>query len=456
MADNKVKGKSQNSSFKEKLEKARFFITEEIWQISLKNLPRHLSILIKVLRIIMLGVKKFMEDKVQLRASALTFYSLLSVVPIVAMVFGVAKGFGFDNLLRTQLEEQFQGQQEVLDYIMEFANNFIERTKGGLIAGIGLVILFWSVMKVMGNIESSLNDIWQIKKARNFARKFSDYISILLIAPLFIILSSSANVYVSTTLRSLANDHRIIEMIGPVVLFLLQFLPFVLIWALFTMVYMVMPNAKVNFSAAFIAGVIAGTSFQLVQWVYIYFQVGVSRYNAIYGSFAALPLFMIWLEVSWLIMLFGAEISFAYQNVGNYHHETDSLKISSRYKRLLTLLIVHKSLFRFLKRETPLTSEQISQNLDVPVKIVREILYQLVETKIFIETVTESPKENGYQIAMDPNSLTVELVLSSVEGLGNDNLEVHETSEIRKINDILNSFERVIKNSEANKLVKDI
>ncbi|MCK5168943.1 MAG: YihY/virulence factor BrkB family protein, partial [Bacteroidales bacterium] len=188
------------------LQKVLDFIKKDVWRISLRNMPKYKVILYKQLRILLLAFRGYDEDKVSLRSSALTFYSMLSVVPVAAMAFGISKMVGIDKHLTRNLNEQFAGQQEVLEWIIKFANSFLENTKGGLIAGIGAVILFWSVMKVFANIESSFNAIWQIRKGRNWFRKFSDYISMLIIAPILLVASSSATVFLTTQIKQLASE----------------------------------------------------------------------------------------------------------------------------------------------------------------------------------------------------------------------------------------------------------
>ncbi len=448
--------KSRSRQFSDLLVRGQKFITHDIWRMQEdKDLPRW-SFLIKQLRVFILAVKGFLEDKVQLRASALTFYSMLSVVPILAMLFGIAKGFGFQAKLEEELMKNFSGQQEVLNYILEFSNRFLERTKGGLIAGVGLIILFWSVMKVLGNIEESFNNIWQVKKSRSYIRKFSDYLSIVMVAPILLIISSSLNVYITTKIIGLTQQVQLLGFFSPLIDFLLRFTPFLLIWLVFTLLYIVMPNTKVNFMSALIAGIIAGTMFQVVQWAYIHFQVGVSRYNAIYGSFAALPLFLIWLEFSWLIVLFGAEISFAIQNVENYQFESESLRISPHFKRLITLLIAHQVIKRFDEGKKPLTSEDLSHTLNVPVKIVRQITYELVESGVLTETVTDSPKEYGYQPAIDINKISVSFIIQRTDSLGFDNLDVIDNESFRKISTILDNYRELTNQPPGDLLLKTL
>jgi len=428
------------------------FVTVDIWRIPLRELPKTKSFFIKQLRIILLALRGFAENKVQLRASALTFYSLLSIVPVVAMIFGIAKGFGFQNKLQQELIRIFEGQEEVLQYILDFSQRLLENAKGYTIAGIGIILLFWSVMKLLGNIESSFNSIWQIKKSRAFIRKFSDYLTMMLIAPVFILLSSSVTVFVTTQFDRFASEYAFLEHMR----FLLSLIPYILIWLLFTIIYMVMPNTKVNFRSAFIGGIIAGTIFQFTQWMYVHFQIGINKYGAIYGGFAAIPLFIIWLQLSWLIVLLGAEISFANQNVDRYEFESDARHISSRFKRLVSLMITNLVVKIFAEGKKSLTATAISQELKLPIRIVRDIIYELVEVKIFSESIGDTPRERAYQPAMDINLITVDLVVKQLEERGSQHITVSKNKEYQKLSGILESFDESVKSSPSNILLKDI
>lgn len=430
------------------------FIREDIWKIAPGQHPRYF--LIRQVKIGLIAMKGFMENHIQLRASALTFYSLLSIVPVVAMVFGIAKGFGLENTLETEITDQFKGQEEVMKWVITFARNFLQNSNGGVIAGVGLALLFWTVMKVLGNIEESFNHIWQIRHARPWVRKFTDYLSIMLFAPVLIIISSSMQVFITTQVQNISEAVPLIGRIGPVIYFLLGLIPYVLIWLVFTLVYIVMPNTRVSFKSAMIAGVIAGTIFQLLQWGYIHFQIGVNKYSAVYGGFAALPLFLVWLQLSWLIVLFGAEISFANQNVEKYEYETESLHISQYYRRILSLYIAHFVIRNFAEGKEPMTAQEIAHELKMPVRIAREIIYELVSCKIFSETVTDSPKVNAYQPARDISTISVSMVSSLLEKHGLENIHVGHSEALAAITEIQASFLKTIGQDPHNKLLKDI
>ncbi|MCF8070221.1 MAG: YihY/virulence factor BrkB family protein [Desulfobacterales bacterium] len=433
------------------------FILTDIWRIRLRDLPKGKSFLIKRLRIFLLAIRGFSEDKCQLRASALTFYSLLSIVPVVAMAFGIAKGFGFENMLERELYEQFPGQDEVLVHVIKFSNSLLENTKGGMIAGIGVIMLFWAVIKVLNNIEGSFNDIWGIKESRSVARKFSDYLSVMIVCPLLLILAGSVNVFINTQLRLMTESYSIIETIGPALFFLLRLSPYFLTWALFTFIYLLMPNTKLEFRAGFFAAVVAGTMYQFVQWGYINGQMVMSRYNAIYGSFAALPLFLIWLQVSWMIVLFGAEFSFAHENVETYEFEPDCKRISASFKRILSLQVAHLLIKNFHQKEKALTANQISLKLDIPIRLVRQILYELVDCELFAITGPKLKKDiDMYQPAFDIGKFTIKNVIDALDNRGMNEIPISHTESFEELSDIVQSFSVLVEKSPENKLLKDI
>ena len=450
--------KPSTPAIKSWITRAIEFFTADIWRVRLEDLPFGKSFLIKQLRIIILTLRGFDEDRCFFRASSLTFYTLLSIVPVAAMLFGVAKGFGFEKLLRKEIFERFPGeaQQEVLTKVIEFAESMLEATKGGLIAGIGLIVLFWSVIKVLSYIETSLNDIWEIKQNRTWGRKFSDYLAVMILSPLLIIVSSSATVFITTQVTQLTNKIELLGMISPLIFLSFKLIPYVLVWILFSVIYILMPNTKVNLKAGIVAGIVAGTIFQIVQWGYISFQVGTARYNAIYGSFAALPLFLMWVQVSWWVVLFGAELSFASQNVATYEYEPDSNKISFAFKKVLTLQICHLLIKNFEKGDRPLTETEISNLLKIPIRLVHSILDDLVESGVVVETRTREDQKFGYQPARDINTLTIKFVVDAIEQNGTNSIPVARNEEFGALSAAIEKFREDMEASSANKLLKDI
>ncbi|MEJ2731590.1 MAG: YihY/virulence factor BrkB family protein [Deltaproteobacteria bacterium] len=377
---------------------ARFFafIRVDIWRIRLADLPFGKSFLIKQLRIIILAFRGYDEDRCMLRASSLTFYTLLSIVPVAAMFFGVAKGFGFEKRLQAELFHRFPGQDEVLNQIISFSDSLLKQTQGGVIAGIGLLVLFWSVLKVLGHIEMALNDIWGIKESRSWGRKFSDYLSIMLISPILVIMSGSVTVFITTQVKHITRRVTLLGVFSP------------------------------------------------------------AKYNAIYGSFAALPLFLMWLQISWWIVLFGAELSFANQNVDTYEYEPDCLKVSPGFKKLVTLQVAHLLIKKFENGDRPLTDSQISAQLEMPIRLVHNVLYDLVESGLMSEIKTQADKEFAYQPARDINNLTIQYVLKALDQKGTDNIPVARTEDFKALSAALKKFREAMESSPANKLLKNI
>ncbi len=441
---------------REKIETLINFITKDIWKISLLELTKGKALAVKYLRIIILSVRGFNEDKCQLRASALTFYTLLSIVPVFAMLFGIAKGFGFEKILEKQLLEKFAEHETVVLKIIDFSISLLKNTRGGVIAGIGVVLLIWAVVKVLGHIELSFNDIWNVKTTRSFTRKIADYLSIMLISPIFLILSSGIAVFITSQIEMITKQVSFLGIIAPLIFLALKLLPYLLMWLFFCFIYLVIPNTKVKFGAGFLAAVVAGTIFQVVQFLYIYFQVGVAKYNAIYGSFAALPLFLIWLQLSWLVVLFGAEISFAVQNVDTYEFELEPLQISPFSKKLFSLLIAHLVVKNFSKGEKPLDAPQIAHVLGLPIRLVHQILFTFVNCRLFSKVETQELKEPAYQPARDINFFSVNHVVEALEKEGTDNIPVTQTNELKTISETLEKFSDTITQSPTNRLLKDI
>ncbi len=432
------------------------FIREEVWMVELTNYPKFVSYLIRQLRIIILALQGFQKNRINLHASALTFYSLLSVIPVAALVFGISKGFGFEERLEKLIRELFAEREDlkvVADYIIDFANNMLLEINGGFIAGIGLIVLFWAVMQVLGNIEDSFNAIWEIKKARPFIRKFSDYLSMMLVLPVLFLISSTVTVYLS---NYVTDSTGFLQYLGPLVTFLVKLIPYIIIYLLFTLLYVVMPNTKVNIKYGLYAALISGTIYQIVQWIYIEFQVGVSRYGAIYGSFLALPLFLVWLQLSWLIVLLGAELSFAYQNIEKYEFESEALKIPLNKKRLVTFLIIHQIIKGFMQGSPPMSASQIGHTLGIPIRLVRDILFELNESGLIAETTTESPKERAFLPAVDINQITISFVQNKLDMQGQDLSIAGENKDLKNLTAIHAELLKAMEKSPSNKLLKDI
>ena len=432
------------------------FLNADIWRLQAHKLPRRRSFWITQLRIVLLAVRRFNLDRCELRASALTFYSLLSIVPVVALAFAVAKGFGVEKVLADQLMEKMQGQEEVAQRIIGFAQSLLETTKGGAIAGVGIVLLFWTVIKVLGNVEKSFNDIWGVNTGRTMGRKFADYLSIMMICPVLLIIASSVTVLLTTQVSGLLERLSFLGSLADVLIWLLELLPYGVIWLVFTFIYVFMPNTKVELKSALWGGILAGTIYQLVQLTYITFQIGVSNYGAIYGSFAALPLFLVWLQLSWLIVLLGAEISFAHQNVGTYEFEQDCLAASHSFKRMIALMMTSLCVKHFLNAEKPLTAEAISRQLEVPIRLVRSVLAELTEARLLAEIRADGREDVAYQPACDTQRLTVAAVIERLDQQGVTTVPIVETADVQNLRETLKRYREIVEQSSANLRLQDL
>jgi membrane protein len=405
------------------------FIRFDIWRITEYELTKSRRFFYRVIKTIILAIRGFVVDNLNVRASALTYSILFAMIPLFALIIAIAKGFGVDKLIENSLQGTFIGQANLVPTVMGFVQRYLESTQGGLFIGIGIVILFTSVMNFFMQVEKAFNSIWQVKKSRSLIRQFTTYFSAILIIPLLIVLSSGFSIYINAIL----SHSYFFSLLSPVLRFGVKFIPYIINWIVFTIMYMVIPNTRVRFYNAMLAGILAGSAFQLFQILYINGQVYLSRFNVVYGSFAAIPLLLLWLQISCLIILLGAEISYASQNIKNFDYEIDTKNISSRYKNFLTLFITHLVVKQFENQKPPLSSEQIATNYKLPIRLVNQILNQLTEVAVLIEVFHDSSKSKTYQPAIDINQMTVNHVFSKLERNGS---ELFLTSK----NELLDSF----------------
>ena len=401
------------------------FVTYDIWRITENEMSGIKEIYINTIKTIILAVRGFRNDSLQTKASALTYSTLLSIVPFFAVLLGIAKGFGFQAIVRKELTDYFPGHEAELNQVFEFVENYLAQAQGGIIIGISLIILFYTVINLVSSIEETFNGIWQIKKSRPWFRRISDYLALFLVLPILMISSSGLSLFVSTLQNSFLNQYLFFT---PLMEVILKIAPYFITILAFTALYIAIPNTKVRFFNGLVAGILAVCAFQFVQFVYISGQIWVSRYNAIYGSFAALPLLLLWLQLSWLICLFGAEISYASQNVKKFSFERDSKNISRRYKDFLTLLIASLIIKRFVKGENPYTSDELSETYRIPIRITAQILYLLTELGIIIEvSYGNDIRVIHYQPAIDVNQITVSYLFRKLDRYGSESFKIDTT-----------------------------
>ena len=404
--------------------------------------------LVQQYRLLFYTARGLVEHGTLVRSAALTFYTLMSLVPLLALVFAVVKGFGLADGLVENLYELFPQHPETVDYIVGFAENALARTQGGVVAAVGLVMLFWAVIRVFGSIENAFNNIWEVKVERSIARQWTDYIAVVMIVPVLWILANAVGNYIEqvlglydkwyfTTLSRLAS--------------------MVVIWTMFTLLYLIIPNARVRFQSALMAGIVAGTIFLLFQWGYVYVQRWMTSYNAVYGSFAALPLFLIWMQTSWEILLFGGELSFAYQNISRFAEERESLRISYDQRRKVLLAVMILVARNFRDHGGTLPTDEIRKRLGLPTRIVNDILFQLVQAGQLIAVRSgDGEREVAFAPAHDLSSTTVYGILEAVERTGQTTLDLEQTPELARMNREVETLKEEVLHSPNNVRLTDL
>jgi len=430
------------------------FVREDIWLLHEQRLPPFKAIIIKSLKIAILSVQGFSQDLCPLRASALTLYSLLSIVPVIAMLFGIAKGFGFEKMLEQRLIEQAPERDTLVLQLIGFAQNLLDSTKGGVIAGIGIVVLFWTIISVIGNIEESFNHIWKIGKGRAISRKFSDYLSLMLLAPVILIASGSITVLLNIKITWLITIIELPEFGTWLVIKALGLLPLALMIGLFAFTFIFMPNRKINCRAGIIAGVATGIMYHLVQWAYLSLQIGVSNYNAIYGSFAALPLFVVWLQTGWMIVLLGCEVAFFLQNYELYRNNNRFSDLSFSLQKVIALQTTHLIIKNFIQLNNPLSAAEIATRLVIPIAFIQPVLLKLIASHIVVEFKNQDEDDEVYQPAVDINRLTIAYVINALERCGQNQLP--DINQEPLLMNAVNNFRELMEASEQNRLLKDI
>lgn len=367
------------------------FLTHDVWRMTADNVSGTVRYLISIVKALFLSVRFFVSDRMMEKASALTYYTLLAIVPLFALILGIAKGFNVQDLLeQTLAAEEDGGDNGTIHYIFMFANSYLEHAKTGVIMGIGIVMLLWVIYSLIGNIEAVFNQIWQQKKGRSTVRKITDYLSIMIVIPILIFLVCGVQVFS----HAIVNSGYLNGILSDTVQTIFEWIPILLIIIVFTLAYMVIPNAKVKFANALVAGAVAGCGFIIFQNLYLNGQIWVSKYNAIYGSFAALPLLLLWMQMSWVICLYGAELSFAAQNMRNFEFEEDTRNISRRYYDFLCIVVTGLIYSEFPDKKY--TTEDISSILHLPSKLTSNIISHLRDVGIINETIDNSGREEEH------------------------------------------------------------
>jgi membrane protein len=436
--------------------RTREFFQTVLWQLAPETLPSWKALTIHLLRALTMAVVEFFKDQCMLRASALTFYTLMSIVPVFAVIFGVAKGFGLEKLLEKELMEQLSGQEQALERILDFSRSLLENAQGALMAGVGVAVMFWSAIKVLGQIESALNAMWDVRKSRTWVRKFTDYLAMMIVGPVLLLAAGSVTVFIRTQIGAVADSLHIADWLGPLALQAMKLGSLALIWALFTLIFMAMPNTRVPFRAALAGGILGGTLFQLTQSIYIGFQVGVAQNNAIYGSFAALPLFFVWVQTSWTIVLFGAEFCYAFQHAGSSCSATGCPALSPAGKKLLGLRIARCISRNFEVGGAPLTASALANELKAPLRLVAQMVDELLHSGVITETRITKSRNPAYQPAFDIHRLRIQNVIDALDRAGAAAPAALPADGSADLRAALDDIGRAAAAAPANRLLKDL
>ena len=386
-----------------------------MWRISDEELPPVKRLLFAVIKTAYLAIRFFTTKRVMTQASALTYSTLLAIVPILAVVFAIARGFGYNKYIEVWFRDAFSSQPQVSEVIIGFVNSYLVHTKSGIFLGVGLVFMLYTVMMLVSNIEQTFNEIWQVKKKRSIFRTITDYLAMFFLFPILIVVSSGLSLFLATMARSLPD----FMLLGPAVRWLIDSSPYVLMSLMFIALYVFMPNTHVKVKNAIVPGILAGIAMQLVQFFYIHSQLWVTGYNAIYGSFAALPLFMLWVQISWTICLFGAELTYTSQNLDYYDYDASTDDISHRYQMMLSVLLMSRVCRRFADGRKAPTADELREETGIPIRIVNDLLYRLIEARLLIEISSDEKGEASQFVPAESlDNLSVGVLIDRLEAQG--------------------------------------
>ena len=418
------------------------------WIAAIANIPG-LKWTARPLKLVIYTLEGLLAHGTMDMGAALTFYTLVSIVPVLALAFAVVKGFGLAESLVQNLYSLLPQMPEVVDYMVSFANNTLARTNGGVMATIGLLTLLWAVVNLFESIEANFNKIWEVKSSRNLVRKYSDYITVVIIAPLLWIVATSVGTYT----RDMLGIEGVWWLNMASKLFSLM-----LVWAMFTVIYIVLPNTKVRLRAAIMAAVFAGTGFDLFQTLFIFLMKWMTSYSAIYGSFAALPLFLLWMQYSWKILLMGCELSFALQNEKRYDEERELPVISHDDTQKFIIAIVCHIARSFVRGEGAVPLIAVRERLGIPSRIASKLILILVDAGILNEVKCEQKDYDvAYAPAKDVNSLRVCDILEAVELFTEHPVELNITSqEVQQARGIIDEIKGIAAASESNKKIIEL
>ncbi len=412
------------------------YLSDGVWSD-----PRH-RWYINLIKTVNLTVRAFLDRNLQSQAAALTFKTLLAIVPALALLFAISKGFGIQNVLKSSLFEYFPAQGEALDKALTFVDSYIQSSTEGVFVGIGIIFLLYTLISLLGSVEDAFNNIWNVKQGRTLGRKITDYTAILLLLPILLVCSSGITVFMSTTLSTALP----FKFMSPLISVMVDFVGIVLGWMFWVGTYALIPNTRVKFKNALISGILAGTGFYILQWLFVTGQIYVTRYNAIYGSFAFLPLLLLWLQLVWIITLAGGGLCYASQSINDFNFSNKLSRISLDYKRKIIVVVMAIIVKRREKSLEPQEENAIAEEYGLPMSIVNQAVNTLVDARLVERVIIQS--NGGRQVlgvapALDTQDITLGLMLRRLRNDGSCDFIPDFDS---RFNDIISAVNKVENN----------
>ena len=431
---------------KQRFQNYREFIQYDLWrQPHIRTTNRKKRMGYRILQTIILVARGFKDKALNVQANSLSFSLLFAFVPMIAGVFAIARGFGFEELLEDWLSTSFLAEANIVPVLIEWVDRYLETAREGLFLGIGLLVLIWAVYAFFNMLELSFNNIWNVKQSRSLGRRLTNYLVVLLLVPIMIVLTSGISIFLnSTVIDSMETLFPVLQAIEPIRRVLLRLIPFVVSAGVFTWIFIAIPNTKVRFVPAAISGVIMGVLFQLVQMFSVYLVMMFTRMSVVYGAFSAIPLILIWLHITCWLLLVGAELAFAIQNNEMFAYEKDLEAMSRRYKDYVMLYLLSVIVRRFENAELPQTTQQMAEENQLPIRLVQQLLSRLEETNIVRRVYIEQAEYETFIPAMDTRIITVEMVIGRISAQGTEEFLQHTPQEMKEF------WQRYLQMCEAN------
>lgn len=410
---------------------------------------------VRLIKTLNLSVRSFLDRDLQSQAAAMTFKTVLAIVPALALLFAIGKGFGFQNLIQNELARFFPVQSDAVEATFTFVDSYLASANEGIFVGVGIVFLLYTLISLLGSVEDSFNLIWGIKRGRTIGRKITDYTAILLILPVMLLCSSGITVFMSSLLQTALPFKIITPLISGVV----DFIGVLLGWLFFAGTYTLVPNTHVKFKNAFIAGILAGTGFIILQWLFVTGQIYVTRYNAIYGSFAFLPLLLLWLQLVWLITLAGGVLCYASQSIYEFSFSTEIARISPDYRLRIILGVMLIAVKRREQGHRPIDESMISSTYGLPISLITKAVNDLVDVglleRVLVTDDTDAPSR-GIAPALDTDTITLGLILRRLANNGTHSFIPDFGTRFRSVNDTVDRLQAGITPAADSILLRDL